>query len=225
MLKFFTCIIEAEQTSLSSDQTTNSSSKDHHCELDDNITDTTLREDDTTDDVFFPEETHIPYGSPGNPIDDCGVIEIDLVSTEVQTEYDTVESPGRLYSEEVDNYEDFDPTGGGMAAHIGGSVSSEYGPEAEGELPIVMEENKAAINIAKSLEMLAPATTMSLSHEPRDKVVVNKEGAKVTTSPPPPNQIQILAASLTKKRLDTYDASHALQSTGKMRSVSAPSSL
>lgn len=137
------------------------------------------------DDVFLDD--HIPYGSPGNPIDDCGVVEIDLVSTEVHTEYETVEEA-----------EHYDPTADYEAdvTHVGESVNSEYSPfETEGEIPIIVEENKAAINLAKNFEMLsAPATSSTHPNGTTTEKLSNK--VNMTTIPPPPNQIQILAASL-----------------------------
>lgn len=160
--------------------------KDEQCELDND--NTAQREGSfTSDDVFL--EDHVPYGSPGNPIDDCGVVEIDLVSTEVHTEYETVEEP-----------EHYDGDYEAAVTHTGESVSSEYNiPEAEGELPIIIEENKAAINLARNFEMLnAPAATVNLG--------ADKRGNKVKVMVPPPNQMQILAASLAGKTLDMYDS-------------------
>jgi len=149
------------------------------------------------------EGEHIPYGSPSNPIDDCGVVEIDLVSTEVHTEYEMIESPSKLYTEEAEHYDDYEA---GAVAHIGEPLSSQYNntPETEGELPIVIEENKAAINFTRNFELLnTPVTTMN-SHEHRS-TAAGKQANKVTAAPPP-NQIQIFTASLTGKRLDTVDS-------------------
>lgn len=180
--------VDVEQCSPSSHQALSSDNKEDYCGLDSNASITAREGSSTSDDVFL--EDHAPFGSPGNPIDDCGVVEIDLVSTEVPAEYETVE--------EAEHYEaDYEPT----VFHTGAeSVSSEYNiPEAEGELPIIIEENKAAINLARNFEMLnAPVTTMGSSH-------VRNPGNKVKVVPPP-NQMQILAASLAGKSLDMFDS-------------------
>lgn len=142
-------------------------------------------------------EDHILYGSPSNPIDDCGVVEIDLVSTEVHTEYEMVESP-KLYTEEtIEHYDD--------TTHIVGELLYNNTTETEGELPIIMEENKAAINFTRNFELLnTPATTMS-SHV-HGTVADKQVSGKVKVTVPPPNQIQIFTASLTGKGLDTIDS-------------------
>ena len=179
--------IDVEQCSPSSNQAL-SSDKEDHFGLDNNAS-TTVREGScTSDDVFL--EDHVPYGSPGNPIDDCGVVEIDLVSTEVPADCETVE--------EAEHYNaDYEAA----VFHTGAEpVNSEYSiPEAEGELPIIIEENKAAINLARNFEMLKAPATMSHVYS----MGADKRSNKVN---PPPNQMQILAASLAGKRLDMLDS-------------------
>lgn len=180
-------MLDVEQCSPSSQQALSSDNKEDFGL--DNDASTTAREGScTSDDVFI--EDHAPYGSPGNPIDDCGVVEIDLVSTEVHPDCETVE--------EAEHY-DADYEAG--VFHTGAEpVNNEYSiPEAEGELPIIIEENKAAINLARNFEMLkAPATTSHMHSMGADK-----RSNKVN---PPPNQMQILAASLAGKRLDMLDS-------------------
>lgn len=151
-----------------------------------------MREDSfANDDVFL--EDHIPYGSPGNPIDDCGVVEIDLVSTEVHTEYEAVEEA-----------EQYDADYEASVAHRGESVSSEYNIlEAEGELPIIIEENKAALNLPRNFEIInSPVNTMTLTHVHTSGA--DKQPNKLTA--PPPNKIQMFQASLAGKSLDMFDS-------------------
>lgn len=189
-------IADEEYTSLSSDHVLSCSQ--------DNVegTNENAGADGSTasDDVFLEDQI----------IDDCGVVEIDLVSTEIHTEFETVE--------EVEHYDGEYDAG---VTHTGEAVTSgsEYTmPEAEGELPIIIEENKAAINLAKNFEMLkAPVTTMSLTHRHSTVGSGNKQGNKVT---PPPNQMQILAASLAGKTLGTYDTYQSSNITVSRKQVS-----
>ena len=171
-------IADVEYTSLSSDHVLSCSQ--------DNVESTNENAgadgSSASDDVFLEDQI----------IDDCGVVEIDLVSTEIHTEF-----------EEVEHYDGEYDTG---VTHTGEAVTSgsEYTmPEAEGELPIIVEENKAAMNLARNFEMLkAPVTTMSSTHQHSAAGSGNKQGNKIT---PPPNQMQILAASLAGKTLGMYD--------------------
>ena len=180
---YILCIVDVEHTSLSSNQLL-SCSQDNVENKNDNI-----GADGSTasDDVFLEDQI----------IDDCGVVEIDLVSTEIHTEYETVE--------ETEHYDGEYEAG---VPHTGEPITSgsEYNmPEAEGELPIIIEENKAAINLARNFEMLkAPATTMSFTHL-HSAGSGNKQENKVKVTPPP-NQMQILAASLVGKSLDMFDS-------------------
>ena len=194
--------LDVEQASVSSAQAVSCGNIDDQSELDNKNNDSAIvREGSvTSDDVFL--EDHIPYGSPSNPIDDCGVVEIDLVSTEVHTEFETVE--------EAEHYEgDYEAP----VTHTE-SMSREYNiPEAEGELPIIIEENKAALNLGRNLGIMnSPVpTTGSLPAMLRP---ADKGGNKMKmTVPPPPNQMQILAASLAGKSLDVYDSFQSGNST------------
>ena len=152
----------------------------------------------TNDEVFIKEE---PYGSPGNPIDDCGVVEIDLVSTEVATEipstteYETAESP-KLASEEEQHYDLYD----------NGSYTGEYmdyDEPADGEHDIIIEENKA-IELARQYQLMQQAQAQGQAYVDSTRKGTDKRTRGVRVSFPPPNQIQILAASLTGKSIDSF---------------------
>ena len=192
------CIVDVEHTSLSSDHVLSCNQENLESTNENAGADGST----TSDDVFLEDQL----------IDDCGVVEIDLVSTEIHTEYETVE--------EVEHYDGEYDTG---VTHTGEAVTtgSEYNmPEAEGELPIIIEENKAAINLARNCEMLkAPAATMS-STQLHSAGSGNKQGNKVT---PPPNQMQILAASLAGKNLGMLDSYQSSNVTVSRKPVSQTS--
>lgn len=176
--------VDEEFPSLSSDQVISYSHDNLECKIND------IGLEQSSDDVFLEDQIINEYG-------------IDLVSTEVSTEYEAVE--------DVEPYDgDFEAS---SSMHVGESITSgsEYNiPEFEGELPIIVEENKAAINLVKNFEMLkAPTTTMNYTH-PHG---TNKQGNKLITTALPPNQMQILAASLSGKPLNMFDNSYHSSNT------------
>lgn len=157
----------------------------------------------SSDDVFVPlTATAEPYGSPGNPIDDCGVVEIDLVSTEVatdapiSTEYEKAGSP--KLAEGDQHYEMYEY----------GSFTGEfidYDEPADGEHDIIIEENKA-IELARKYQLMQQAQAQSMDLATRKMNEKRARGVRVSL--PPPNQLQLLAASLTGKSIESFQSSN-----------------
>jgi len=155
--------------------------------------------------VFLPLPAEEPYGSPDNLIDDCGVVEIDLVSTEVATEvpstteYETAESP-KLASEEEQHYDMYE-----NSINYTGEFM-DYDEPADGEHDIIIEENKA-IELAKQYHLMQQAQAQGQPYiNPITRKGSEKRTRGVRVSFPPPNQIQILAASLTGKSIDSFQS-------------------
>jgi len=150
----------------------------------------------TSDEVFLSPSA---YGSPGNLIDDCGVVEIDLVSTEVATEvpsateYETAGSP-KLASEEEQHYDMYEN------GTYTGEFVMDYDEPTDGEHDIIIEENKA-IELAKLMQQAQAQGQLYVDRKGSEK---RTRGVRVSF--PPPNQIQILAASLTGKKIDSFQS-------------------
>ena len=187
--------VDEEFTSLSSDHVINCSQDNLECNIND------IGVEESSDDVFLDDQIINEFG-------------IDLVSTEVCTEYEAVEEAEPFYGE----YE----VSSGM--HVRESITcvSDFSiPEFEGELPIIVEENKAAINLTRNLEMLKAPTMTAINYtHPHG---TNKLGNKLIVTAPPPNQMQILAASLSGKPLSMFDNSyHSSNKKTRTHSNSSP---